>query len=418
MKILVGVILIVAALALAGLAGTFMVRDPGLVVLSYGGHMFETGLWTFLLVLVVAWLIIRFLISTIASLLSSGKIFGRWTAKRRRGSAKRQTEQGLLLMAEEEWSDARKSLVGGAKGASTPLLNYLQAAYASNELGQTKRRDDLLAKAVKETPDAQFALDLAAARMQIGGPSNAKKEGGDNSEVDAGLEKLLKLRDQAPRHQIVAEFIARAYEKKEDFSALESQLDDVKRMRKEHPEDVARMETAIARYKILGAFEKDSDAAGALGAWKRAPKGVRLDPALVTDVATTLASGNATPQAGELLADALAEEWNPDWLRQYVNLPGIEAEQAKQVNGWLKSHGKDAQVQLLAARAEAGKENWAKAKGYAEKSEELAPSAAARVELARAQLALNESAPDAPDAREEVPSASNQDDGEKPEEAA
>lgn len=415
MKILVGVILIVAALALAGLAGTFMVRDPGLVVLSYGGHMFETGLWTFLLVLVVAWLFIRFLLSTLASLLSSGKIFGRWTAKRRRGSAKRQTEQGLLLMAEEEWSDARKSLVGGAKGASTPLLNYMQAAYASNELGQTKRRDDLLAKAMKETPDAQFALDLAAARMQISGPSGAKKEGANTSELDAGLEKLLKLRDQAPRHQIVAEFIARAYEKKEDFSALESQLADVKRMRKEHPEDVARMETAIARHKILGAFAKDSDAPGALGAWKRVSKGVRLDPTLVTDVASTLASGNASLQAGELLADALAEEWNPDWLRQYVNLPGIEAQQAKQVNSWLKSHGKDPQVQLLAARAEAAKENWAKAKGYAEKSEELLPSAAARVELARAESALNESAPTV---KEEAPRESDPDGEDKPEEAA
>jgi len=404
MKIVVGVLLIVAVLALAAMAGTVMVRDPGLVMLSYGGHQITTGLWTFLLVAVLAFLAIRFLFSTLASLLSSRQIFGRWTAKRRRSSAKRQTEQGLLLMAEEEWSDARKSLVGGAKGASTPLLNYLQAAYASNELGQIKRRDDLLAKAAKETPDAQFALDLAAARMQIAG---------DDSELDAGLEKLLKLRDQAPRHQIVAEFIARAYEKKADFSALESQLADVKRMRKEHPEDVARMETAIARHKILGAFEKDGDGPGALGAWKRASKDVRLDSALVTEVATTLASGNALQQAGELLADALSDQWNAAWLSQFVNLPGIEDEQAKQANSWLKSHAKDAQVQLLAARSEAAKENWTKAQSYAQRSEELTPSAAARIELARAELALNQSG-----SADSSADASNKDDKEKPEQAA
>jgi len=245
--------------------------------------------------------------------------------------------------------------------------------------------------------------------MQIGGRGDA-----DDSELDAGLEKLLKLRDQAPRHQIVAEFIARAYEKKADYSALESQLSDVKRMRKEHPEDVARMETAIARYKIMGAFENDGDAAGALGAWKRAPKGVRLSPGLVTEIATTFAAGNALPQAGELLADALDDEWNSDWLSQYVNLPGIEADQAKQANSWLKSHGKDPQVLLLAARAEAVKENWEKAKGYAEKSEALAPSAAARVELARAALALNE------DSAPETPSQGDDEkpEDQKPEEAA
>ena len=408
MKIIVGVLLVVAVLALAAMAGTVMVRDPGLVMLSYDGHQITTGLWTFLFVAVIAFLAIKFLFSTIASLLSSRQIFGRWSANRRRSSAKRQTEQGLLLMAEEEWSDARKSLVGGVKGASTPLLNYLQAAYASNELGQAKRRDDLLAKAVKESPDAQFALDLAAARMQIGGPiagTVGGKNEADHSELDAGLEKLLKLRDQAPRHQIVAEFIARAYEKKGDFSALESQLADVKRMRKEHPEDVARMETAIARHKILGAFEKDGDGPGALGAWKRASKGVRLDSGLVTEVASNLASGNALEQAGELLADALSEEWNPAWLSQFINLPGIESQQAKQASSWLKSHSKDAQVLLLAARSEAGKENWAKAQSYAQKSEELMPSAAARVELARAELALNQG-------------SSGQKDEEKPEEAA
>jgi HemY protein len=303
MKILVGLIVIVGALAVAGLAGTLMMRDPGLVVLSYGGHMFETGLWTFLLVLVVLWLAVRFVISTIISLLSSGKIFGRWSARRRRGSAKRQTEQGLLLMAEEEWADARKSLVSGAKGATTPLLNYLQAAYASNELGQTKRRDDLLQQAVKATPDAQFAIDLAAARMQIAG---------DGSEVDAALETLLKLKNQAPRHQVVAEFIARAYEKKADYSALESQIADLKRMRKEHPQDVARMELAIARHKTLGAYSKDGDAAGALSVWKRTPKETRLDSGFVTEAAADLAAGGANEQAGELLADALSESWNAE----------------------------------------------------------------------------------------------------------
>jgi hypothetical protein len=61
--------------------------------------------------------------------------------------------------------------------------------------------------------------------------------------------------------------------------------------------------------------------------------------------------------------------------------------QAKQVQTWLKTKASDAQVQLLAARAEAFEGNWEKAKAFAQKSEELAPSAAARIEIARAELA-------------------------------
>ena len=409
MKVLVVVLLIVVALVISGAAGTLMMRDPGLVVISYGGHIFETGLWTFLLVVVVAWLLIRFLLSTLASILSSGKIFGRFRANRRLLSAKKQTEQGLLLMAEEEWADARKSLVSGAKGAATPLLNFLQAAYASHELGQTKRRDDLLEKALKATPEAQFALDLAAARMQltrsnlnavtsegpvaVGDASSsedaaANEETATNEEVDRALETLLKLRDQAPRHQIVAEFIARAYEKKGDYSKLESQLSGLKRMRREHPADVERMELAIARHKVIGAFAKDSDAPGAVTIWKRQDKAIRLNPAFVQDAAATLAAGGAAKHAGEMLVDALSSNWNSAWLEQFVNLPGIEKLQARQAETWLRSNAGDPQVLLLAARAEAAKGEWQKAREYAAKGDEIAPSAALRVELARAEAAL------------------------------
>lgn len=383
MKVLVGLIAIIAVLVLAGLAGTVMMRDPGLVVLSYGGHMFETGLWTFLLVAVVLFLAVRFVISTIYSLLSSGRIFGRWSAKRRRFSAKRQTEQGLLLMAEEEWADARKSLVSGAKGTPTPLLNFLQAAYASNELGQIKRRDELLKQAAKATPDAQFALDLAAARMQLEG---------DGSEADAALTTLLNLRDQAPRHQIVAEHIARAYEKKGDFSALETQLSGLKRMRKEHPADVARMELAIARHKVLGAFRKDADAAGAVAVWKRQDTSVRLTPEFVRETASELAAAGAIEQAGDVLIDALSNEWRADWISQFANLPGVEKLQAKQASSWLKSQAGDPVVQLLAARAAAESGDWSRARDCAQKSDELQPSAAARIELARAAAALGDQA--------------------------
>jgi len=381
MKVFVGLILAALVVAIAWLLGTFMLRDPGLVVLSYDGHMIETSLWFFLLVSGLLLLAVWLLFKMVFSLLSSHRLLGRWNRRRRLKGSKRQTEQGLLLMAEEEWTDARKSLVSGAKGAAAPLLNFMQAAYASNELGQIKRRNELLKKAADSTPGSQFAVDLAAARMQIDG---------DGSELDAGIETLLALREQAPRHQIVAEFLARGYERKEDYSALESQLGSLKRMRKEHPEDVTRMEIAIARHKLLGAYRKDADAAGALALWRRQEKPVRLNADFVTEVATTLAAGGATSEAGEILADALDENWGNQWLNHYANLPGIEQAQAGQAKSWLKSHGDDALVQLMAARGEAASGNWQAAQTHAQKSQELLPSAAAAVELARCAQALGE----------------------------
>lgn len=379
MKVLVGIVAVVAILVLAGMLGTLAGRDSGYVLLSYGGHEIVTSLWFALAVVIAAWLLIRFVLSSIASLLSGGRLFGRWNKRRKLKGSKKHTEMGLLLMAEEEWSDARKSLVSGAAGASAPMLNFLQAAIASNELGQLKKRDQLLQKATDSTPGAQFAVDLAAARMQLANP--------DGSEVDSAIEKLVNLRDQAPRHQIVGEFLARAYEKKSDFSALESQLGKLKRMRKDHPEDVLRMETAIGRHKVLDGFANDGDANGAVAVWKRQEKDVRKNQAFVLDVANTLAGSRAYAQAGEVLVSALNDDWSATLLTAYTDLPEIDSDQAAQAKSWLKTHPKDAGVQLLAARAAARDGNFSKALEHARTSEEILPSAAARSEIARAEQA-------------------------------
>ena len=394
MNVLVGIIVLIVALVAAGLLGTLAGRDSGYVLLSYGGHEIVTSLWFALFGVIAVWLFVRLIISLISSLFSSGRLFGRWNARRRRMGSKRQTEMGLLLMAEEEWSDARKSLLSGAAGASAPMLNFLQAAVASNELGQIKRRDELLKKAADSTPGAQFAVDLAAARMQL-----ASSEG---NEIDSAIETLVSLRDQAPRHQIVGEFLARAYEKQGDFSALESQLTKLKRIRKDHPNDVARMESAIGRHKVLDAFAKDSDAKGAVAVWRRLDKDVRNSTAFVEDVASSLADAGAYAEAGEVLVDALNDDWNQSLLARYIDLPEIENQQASQAKIWLKAHAKDAGVNLLACRAAARDGNWAKALEFAKKSEEASASAAARSEIARCEQASG-SAAGGSSASDEVP---------------
>jgi len=98
-----------------------------------------------------------------------------------------------------------------------------------------------------------------------------------------------------------------------------------------------------------------------------------------------------------VLSSALDDRWNADWLAQYVDLAGIESAQARQAKSWLKSHKEDALVHLLAARAEANAGDWQKASEHAKHSDELAASAAARVELARCEQMLGGSAAESAD---------------------
>jgi len=379
---------LVLALVIGGVIGKAAAHDPGYILLHYGGHEIETSIWFALLVVVAIAVVLWVVVSLLRSLLSSGRLFGRWSASRRLQGAKRQTGHGLLLMAEEEWGDARRSLLSAAKGSQVPLLNYLQAAIASHHLDQPTKRDELLQKAINTTPGSAFAVQLASARLKL-----------ESNEVAPAIAELNALRQQAPRHQVVAQLLARAHEQRRDWSALESELTNLKRLRKQQPDIYARYEAGIARHKTLGALTNDNDAAGALSTWRRLDKPVRLETSLVTELADNMVAANHTATAAELLSAALDESWNQNWLQRYVDLPALEASQKSASARWLKTHNDDALLHLLAARCAAADGDWAIALEHAQHSDELAPSSAARSEIARCGLASGQQ-PDATDAQQ------------------
>ena len=374
-------IILVVALVIGGVIGKAAAHDPGYILLHYGGHEIETSIWFALLVVVAIAVVVWVVVSLLRSLLSSRRLFGRWSASRRLQGARRQTGHGLLLMAEEEWSDARRSLLSAAKGSQVPLLNYLQAAIASHHLDQPTKRDELLQKAIKTTPGSAFAVQLASARLKL-----------ESNEVAPAIAELNALRKQAPRHQVVAQLLARAHEQRSDWSALESELANLKRLRKQQPELYARYEAGIARHKTLGALTNDNDATGALSTWRRLDKSVRLETSLVTELADKMVAADHTATAAELLSAALDESWKQDWLQRYVDLPALESSQKSASARWLKTHNDDALLHLLAARCAAADSDWAKALEHAQRSDELAPSSAARSEIARCALASGQHA--------------------------
>lgn len=369
-------LVLVLALVVGGIIGKAAAYDPGYLMLSYGGHAIETSIWFAALVVVALIIVLWVMVSFLRSLLASSQVFGRWNARRRLQGSRRQTGHGLLLMAEEEWGDARRSLLSAAKGAEVPLLNYLQAAIASHHLDQPTKRDELLQKAINTTPGSAFAVQLASAKLKL-----------ESGEVAPAIAELNGLRKQAPRHQVVAQLLARAHEQRGDWSALENELPNLKRLRKHNGELFAQYEAGIARHKTLGVLAKDNDAAGALSIWRRLDKSVRLDVSLVEQLADQMLAADQGAAAGELLAAALDEAWQPSWLQRFANLPDQVPAQKSASERWLKSHKDDALLHLLAARCAATNNDWSAALEHAQRSDAIQPSNAARSEIDRCERA-------------------------------
>ena len=135
------IFLIFIALGLSLLLSYAIQLDSGYVRISYDNWLAESNLWVFLglnLALLAAILIILSIFKGTAHL---GKKLSRGFGKSSEEKAKDATEKGIIAFLEGNWVHSKKLLIRAARKNTNPIINYLAAAQACNELGQTKEAE-------------------------------------------------------------------------------------------------------------------------------------------------------------------------------------------------------------------------------------------------------------------------------------
>lgn len=367
-----GLLLLVVAVVLGGLIGTLVVRDPGYVLISYGDRALETSLWFALALLAALYLSIRFLIWLISRTTSSTGRFGNWLRRRKGRQARQQTVQGLLLMAEGQWANARKVLVSSAREVGTPLINYLSAARAAHELGDAEGRDELLRLAHESTPGSRFAVGLTQAELQ----KNA-------AQWEQSLATLLQLKSTSPRHPQVLLMLAEVYEQLADWQALIELLPELKK-RKVLVD--AEFNTLAERAWVLRLGQ-----GSAPDLWNDVPKDLKKTPAVLAAHARALAAAGDSAGAETALRSALRDLWDPTLIGLYGEITGAEPErQLLAAEGWLKERPNDPDLLLALGRICLMNGEWAKAREYFETSLRLQRSPEIYGELGRLCVSLGD----------------------------
>ncbi|MGB1091546.1 MAG: heme biosynthesis protein HemY, partial [Oceanobacter sp.] len=126
---------------------------------------------------------------------------------------RKKTMQGLISMAQGQWSRAERQLTRSADDTDIPLINYLAAAKAAYEQGHHEATSDLLQRASKTTRGAELPAGMAKAQFLI-----------SRDQPEQALAVLVSLRDKYPRHSYLLKVLVRLYEKLEDWVALKNLL--------------------------------------------------------------------------------------------------------------------------------------------------------------------------------------------------
>lgn len=350
--------------------------DPGYVLLNYGGWSMETSFNIFALLSVLGFIALYFTVRLILGAWHLPSRMSFWGHNRRAASARKLTNQGLIALAEANWSRAEKLLSKSAANSDTPLINYLGAAQAAQKLGFDLRRDDYLTQAYHSMPDAELAVGLTQAEVQI-----------SHGQTEQALATLQHLQSISPKHAQVLYLLKKLYEKLQGWDELYALLGELRKGHVLSDKVMTKLEYQVHHNRLhnsrtLERLEHN---------WEDVPKPLRQSPQLLHEYATCLKQMDAEEKADEVVNEYLKKQFDPAVMRLYGQLHGNDANrQLATAEHWLQEHGHHPELLLTLGRIALRNQLWGKARSYLEASLGIKPMAETCCELGNLLQQLGE----------------------------
>ncbi len=205
-RLYVIVFFVIAATAALGLA---IAEHSGYVLIAYKTFRYESSLWATLALVAVLWLVIWGIKSLVELVMASSGVVNPWSRRNRSRRVQVAIEHGQLDLAEGRWANAQRHLYRAAEAERQPLLYYLGAARAANELGNYEESDNLLERALERQPQAELAIALSHAQLQT-----------DRGDTEGALATLQAMRERHPHNAQTLRQLQRLLAQRGDWSAV------------------------------------------------------------------------------------------------------------------------------------------------------------------------------------------------------
>lgn len=363
-------ILIIFSLLLALGIGSYVETDAGQMILTISGWTIQTSFSFFIISIVVLFLLLHYTLRLINRLWRMPVQMGSWQKTRHQRLSERYLSRGLMALVEGDWNKAEVYLTKGAPHSETPLVNYLAAARAAQQLGAIQRRDDYLLMAYRDDPDAELEIGLVQAELQIKQNQNQQ-----------ALATLTHLHDKKPKQEQVKKMLLHTYAELKDWDAMLELLPKVERTGLLSREQIqAKQLQAYAGLLRKTALESDNSVADKTellkeklnNAWLRIPKKLRNQLHLIEVYTEEKINLSDSLECEPLLRKALNKQWDVALMDLYGQVEGKDkAKQLKFAESFLPGHARDAILLLTLGRLSARNKLWGKAKTYLEESIEI-----------------------------------------------
>jgi HemY protein len=330
-------------------------RDPGYVLINYAGWSVESSLSLFMVVTVLAFLAFYLAIRLLSGTWHLPQRMRHWKRRSRAARSRVRTNRGLIALAEGNWASAEKLLSRAAKSSDTPLINYLGAARAAQKQDSESRRDQYLSQAYQSMPDAELAVGLTQADVQL-----------SQGQAEQALATLRHLRSIAPKHTYVLYLLKKLYQKLQSWDDLLELMPELRRHNVLGAEEFSALEHRLHVMRLSAAglsLEQLNQR------WEQVPKSLHQDPELLASYANQLRHLGADSEAEAILRGHLKKTWDPELIHIYGLLKGSDPNlQLTTAEQWLKQHEHHPELLLACGRLCLHDKLWGKARSYLEAS--------------------------------------------------
>lgn len=373
------IILFIALLALATWLGLWVHQDPGYALFTFQEWTVEMPIWLAVIGLMGLTFALCLFIWMLNSLVKAPSALNAWQKKKAKKAARDLTTQALLELAEGNWASAERLSLKGAKLSDMPLINYLTAAKAAQELNQDEQRNNYLRLADTSTKGADVAVGLTQAQLQY-----------NHGQLEQSLATLQHLKNIAPKHNHVLKLLAILYQKLEDWEQL---LELMPALKKQKAISLQELESITIK-AYLGLLSKTALHKGKQplqAVWQELPKNYRFHQLIFKQYILHLRELGADLEMEPLIRQSLKKHWDIDLVREYGLITGENIQkQISTAESWLKHHQSNPTVLLTLGRLCVRSQLWGKARDYFEASCAIEQSPEVLAELAQLLEELGE----------------------------
>lgn len=364
--LMIFLLVLVASVALA----LFVLKDPGYVLVSYQGYTIETTLSLAVVILLGVFLLLSWLLRLGGGIWHIPARMQAWKRQRQQERARKGLYKGLLALAEGRWKQAERSLTRRVRSSEMPLLNYLAAARAAQQQGDTERRDHYLYMAYNSTPTATLAIALTQAELQLAA-----------GQMEQSLATLTNLDGRQGKHDYACRLLLQIYRDLRDWKHLHALLPELRKRGIVPEPELRELEKQVYGHMMQQAAQ-EQDIHELHRLWRALPRPLQEDAALLANYVHALIELEAAEDAEPLLRHALRRNWSDELVALYGLVEDSNtAKQLSRAEGWLRDHGKDSVLHLALARISMRNRLWGKARIYYETSIEGCPRVEAYHEL-------------------------------------